>query len=163
MPRLGLRISVFGILVVVRLMAFSESPRISPLQTIELLHKALREADAVAVGSLLHQEYRGISLQGPPENRQIYVETRTKAIADVAGLKPGAWNVRILKASTRIDPNGMAHVWARYVFYLNGQPSHCGYESYSLYRSGDGWKVVSLADTDNPLNGKSVVEICPTH
>jgi hypothetical protein len=133
----------------------------SPLQTIELLHKALREADSATVDSLLHPDYHGISLQGPRDHRHIYIETREKAVSDVAGLKPGDWDVRFLSTSTQIDPNGMAHVWARYVFYLKGKPNHCGFESYTLYQSTDGWKVVSFADTDNPLNGRSVADVCP--
>ncbi|HEX3322480.1 MAG TPA: hypothetical protein VHR84_17380 [Terriglobales bacterium] len=145
------------------LFASSEQGGRSPLQTIELLHKALRDADAFVVRSLLHDEYHGISLQGPLDHRKIHVENREKAIADVAALKPGAWDVRILSASTKIDPNGMAHVWARYVFYFAGKPDHCGYESYSLYRSVEGWKVANFADTDNPLKGKGVAEVCPAH
>jgi hypothetical protein len=132
----------------------------SPLQTVELLHRALRNADAATVDSLLHAEYHGVSLQGPREHRHIYVETRAKAISDVAALKPNEWDVRILRSSTQVDPNGMAHVWARYVFYFKGTPNHCGIESYTLYQGADGWKVVSFADTDNPLNGRSVDDVC---
>jgi hypothetical protein len=36
---------------------------------------------------------------------------------------------RFLTTSTQIDANGIAHVWARYVFYYKGATSHCGYES----------------------------------
>lgn len=134
----------------------------SPLQTVELLHKALRDADAAIVDSLLHPEYHGISLQGPPDHRRVYVETRAKAISDVAALKPNDWDVRILSSSMQIDSNGMAHVWARYVFYFKGTPNHCGYESYTLYQGTEGWKVVSFADTDNPLEGRSVDDVCAT-
>jgi hypothetical protein len=161
MLRFGSPGFVSGILLV-PLFAFSAPPPRSPLQTVELLHKALRDADSTVVGSLLHEEYRGVSLQGPLDRRRIYIETRSKAISDVAALKPGAWDVRILSASTQIDPNGMAHVWARYVFYFEGKPNHCGYESYTLYQAADSWKVVSFADTDNPLNGRSAGDVCPT-
>jgi hypothetical protein len=136
-------------------------PERSPLQTVELLHKALREADAATVDSLLHPHYRGLSLQGPLGHRHIYVETRAKAVSEVAGLKPGDWDVRFLSTATQIDPNGMAHVWARYVFYFKGAPNHCGYESYTLYQSSEGWKVVSFTDTDNPLSGRSPDNVCP--
>ena len=160
MRRLRLLGSVL-VFLLVPLATFSASPQHSPLQTIDLLHKALRNADAATVDSLLHDEYHGVSLQGTIDHRHIYVETRAKAISDVAGLKPGEWDVRILTASTQVDPNGMAHVWARYVFYFKGKPDHCGYESYTLYQTGDSWRVVSFADTDNPLNGKNVEKVCP--
>jgi hypothetical protein len=134
----------------------------SPLQTIELLHKALRDGDSATVDSLLHPDYHGISLQGSQGQRHIYIETREKAVSDVASLKANEWDVRILTSSTQIDPNGMAHVWVRYVFYLKGAPNHCGYESYTLYQNPDGWKVVSFVDTDTPLNGRSAADVCPT-
>jgi hypothetical protein len=142
--------------------ALSTPPPRSPLETIELLHKALRDADPSAAASLLHDAYHGVSLQGLPGNRHVYVETREKAVSDVASLKPGEWDVRLLHASTQIDPHGMAHVWANYVFYFNGKADHCGYESYVLYQGTETWKVVSFADTDNPLNGKTAAEVCPS-
>ena len=148
-------------LILILASALAAPPDRSPLQTIELLHKALRDADPTTIDSLLHPDYHGISLQGPLEHRHIYIETREKAVSDVASLKPNEWDVRILSSSTQIDPNGMAHVWARYVFYFKSAPNHCGYESYTLYQSANGWKVVSFADTDNPLNGRSVADVCP--
>jgi len=51
---------------------------------------------------------------------------------------------------------------ARYVFYFKGTPNHCGIESYTLYQGADGWKIVSFADTDNPLNGRSIDDVCPS-
>src|SRR6266436_624796 len=61
--------------------------------------------------------------------------------------RPGEWEVRFLSAATRIDPNGLAHVWARYVFLYKGATDHCGYESYGLFKTPEGWKVISFADT----------------
>ena len=159
------RILLFGSFLAISLVpqvSLAAPPTRSPLQTIELLHKALRNADSATVDSLLHPDSRGISLQCPRDNRRIYVETREKAVSDVASLKPNQWDVRILDSSTQIDPNGMAHLWARYVFYFKGAPNHCGFESYTLYRGVDGWQIVSFADTDNPLNGRNVADVCPT-
>jgi len=160
MLRFVFAICIFGMLLtgVTKLIAQSQRP---PIGTIELLHTGLRNADAKLVSSLLHEDYHGISLQGPHDHRQIHVETRAKAISDVAGLHSREWDVRLLSSSTQIDSNGMAHVWARYVFYFKGTPNHCGHESYVLYQSAQGWKVVSFADTDNPLQGRSIEEVCP--
>jgi hypothetical protein len=133
----------------------------SPLHTIERLHKAMAEADAATADTLLHADYHGVSLQGPPEHRHLYLETREKAVGDIARLQRGEWEIRLLKTSTQIDTNGMAHVWARYVFYYKGTANHCGYESYGLYRTGEDWKIISFADTDNALKGRSVEEVCP--
>src|SRR3974377_621722 len=82
------------------LSTFSLPPPRSPLRTIEMFHKALGDSEPPAAASLLHDDYHGVSLQGSPDHRHVYVETREKAISDVAGLKPGEWDVRILHAST---------------------------------------------------------------
>jgi hypothetical protein len=153
--RFAFAVSVFAVPALVTALV-AESQR-SPLETIEQLHTAFRNGDAKTVASLLHSEYHGVSLQGAPDHRHIYTEARAKAISDVAGLQPGDWDVRIMSSSTEIDPNGMAHVWARYVFYFKGKPNHCGRESYDLYQSERGWKIVSFADTDNPLTVEALM------
>jgi hypothetical protein len=131
----------------------------SPLGTIERLHRAMRDADSKTVDLLLHPNYQGLSLQGT--SRHVFVDTRDRAVGDIAKLKPGEWEVRFLSTATRVDPNGLAHVWARYVFLYKGALDHCGYESYGLFKTAEGWKVISFADTDNALNGKSADEVCP--
>lgn len=133
----------------------------SPLGAIERLHQAMRDADARTVDLLLHPNYQGLSLQGAKGNRHVFVETRDRAVSDIAKLVPGEWEVRFLSTAIRIDPNGLAHVWARYVFLYKGTLDHCGYESYGLFKTPEGWKVISFADTDNALNGKSADEVCP--
>ena len=133
----------------------------SPLEVIERLHRAMRDADARTVGLLLHANYQGLSLQGAKGNRHVFIDTRDRAVGDIAKLKPGEWEVRFLSTATQIDPSGLAHVWAKYVFLYKGAPDHCGYESYGLFKMPEGWKVISFADTDTALNGKSISEICP--
>src|SRR5215469_2379667 len=138
--------------------AFAE---MSPLETVERMHKALFEADPATIDRLLHPDYHGLSLQGPLDHRTIFVESRKKAVDEVKGIKPGDWEVRFLKTETEIDANGLAHVWAKYVFYFKGKMDHCGYESYGLFNGANGWKIISFADTDNMLAGKSVADVCP--
>src|SRR5262249_31475890 len=112
-----------------RIAAADDSPR----ATVAALHQALRQADPAAAETLLHAQDRGASLRGGAAPPHVFVETRERALEDIARLKPGEWDVRILQATEQIDPNGMAHVWARYIFYLNGAAPHCGQESYVLY------------------------------
>jgi hypothetical protein len=41
----------------------------------------------------------------------------------------------------------LASVWAPYSFYLNGEVSHTGTNSFQLVRTGDGWKIQYIIDT----------------
>jgi hypothetical protein len=59
------------------------------------------------------------------------------------------------------ERGGIEPVSARYVCYYKGAPNHCGYESYGLFHDRGIWKIISFADTDNVLKGRSVNEVCP--
>ena len=41
----------------------------------------------------------------------------------------------------------VAHLWAEYDFHLDGKFHHCGIDSFSMLKSADGWKIVSVEDT----------------
>jgi hypothetical protein len=41
----------------------------------------------------------------------------------------------------------LATVWAHYTFHFGETPSHCGVDAVQLLRTGEGWKIVSIADT----------------
>jgi hypothetical protein len=43
----------------------------------------------------------------------------------------------------RID-NQLATVWTPYEFYVNEQISHCGVDSFQLFKTIEGWKILSL-------------------
>ncbi len=40
--------------------------------------------------------------------------------------------------------NNVAAVWAPYDFWINEEPSHCGYEVFTLLKKDSGWKIASL-------------------
>ncbi|MFM7155250.1 MAG: hypothetical protein ACKOZV_14115 [Bacteroidota bacterium] len=41
----------------------------------------------------------------------------------------------------------LASVWAPYTFYLNGDESHTGTNSFQLVRTSEGWKIQYIIDT----------------
>jgi hypothetical protein len=91
----------------------------------------------------------------------VFLETRDHLISQIATLRPGQWDVRLLHTSMNIDPNGLAVVWAKYVFYSEGKANHCGYEAYTLIHTQQGWKVINFADTVTPMRGHSKAAVCP--
>ena len=48
------------------------------------------------------------------------------------------WDVQVL------EHDRLATVWTPYDFYLNGEFSHCGRNSFSLIRSDSGWRIASI-------------------
>ena len=53
---------------------------------------------------------------------------------------------KILDYKIQID-GGMAHVWAPYEFWYNGEFSHCGVNSFQLYKEKDAWMIIYLVDS----------------
>ena len=41
----------------------------------------------------------------------------------------------------------LAHMWTKYAFYLGDEFSHCGEESFQLYKADTGWQITQLIDT----------------
>ncbi len=44
----------------------------------------------------------------------------------------------------------LAQVWTPYDFYVNGEFSHCGVDSFTLIKTTDGWTVAGVAYTVEP-------------
>jgi hypothetical protein len=53
---------------------------------------------------------------------------------------------RILDYQIKID-GALASAWTPYNFYVNGNFSHCGVNSFQLVKMDDVWKIVYIIDT----------------
>jgi hypothetical protein len=62
---------------------------------------------------------------------------------------------RFTKAPTVSIHGTIAHVWGEYEFLRDGKFGHCGVDSFSLLKTGDGWRVAAILDTEETVG-------CPT-
>jgi ketosteroid isomerase-like protein len=53
---------------------------------------------------------------------------------------------RLMSISVRTD-GPMAQAWTPYEFWINGKLSHCGVNSFQLFREGSSWKILYIIDT----------------
>lgn len=53
---------------------------------------------------------------------------------------------RLYDPEIRLD-GGLATVWVYYTFHIGERLSHCGYDAFQVVRTGEGWKIIGLADT----------------
>ena len=130
-------------------------------EAVHTLVDAWREASVTKAESVLHKDYRAESWQQSAKGRFLFLETRDELLTQMKGLRPGQWNVRLLRTEVSLDSNGLAIVWAKYEFDFEGKPDHCGHESYTLLHTPQGWKIVNFADSDTPLQGRQSVAVCP--
>lgn len=56
------------------------------------------------------------------------------------------WDERLLDYNIQVDGN-MANAWTPYEFWFNDTFSHCGVNSFQLFKDGDQWKIIYLIDT----------------
>jgi hypothetical protein len=59
---------------------------------------------------------------------------------------PEKYDERIVFTKILIDAN-LASVWTDYKFYVGDKFSHCGVNSFQLFKSEDGWKIIYIIDT----------------
>lgn len=64
----------------------------------------------------------------------------------IGSSEAGSLEEKILSWDIKIDGT-LASVWTDYKFYFNGKFSHCGVNSFQLYKSDKGWKIIYLIDT----------------
>ena len=124
-----------------------ESEEAAVKTTIGQLFEGMRKGDssmvkgAFAPGAILQTiaSPAGGGTRLRTESLQGFLEAVGKPHTDV-------WDERITYGHIAIDDK-LAAVWTPYEFYLGGQFSHCGVNSFQLVKLDGQWKIVYLVDT----------------
>ncbi|MGA0556948.1 nuclear transport factor 2 family protein [Larkinella sp. VNQ87] len=115
--------------------------------TITQLFDGMRKSDTTLFKAVFAP---GASLQSVAKTKEGLVSVRNDAIpsfvASVGKQKPGALDERLSAYEVKIDAE-MAIAWTPYVFYYNGQKSHCGVNVFTLVKLNGAWKVQTIIDT----------------
>lgn len=124
----------------------SASDHAAVMEVVNQLFDGMRARDGEMVAAVFHPDARmvstGVDAQGNPRAQLSPVSGFVEAVG-----QPGEpWNEPLFDPEVRVDGN-LAHVWVFYHFYRGETFSHCGFDSFQLVRTGEGWKVISLADT----------------
>lgn len=126
---------------------------------------AQAQTESEAVMAVIHTLFDGMRAGDGDMVRGVFAEValmNSVVVRDgVISLRPGSpggfadavgqphdkvWDERIWDAQVHIDGN-LASVWTPYAFYLGGEFSHCGANSFQLMKGADGWKIVYLIDS----------------
>jgi hypothetical protein len=123
------------------------------LATIQTMLAAWREADAAKLESVLHKDFREVTLHLQNGAWNFAVEERAALIGTMSKIHAGSWDDQLIDPQVHID-GPIAVVWSHYKFTVhyteNGvahAPIHCGIETFQLYKVDSDWKVVNFADT----------------
>lgn len=144
-----IRVITFLALLVVNMMVNAQVSQEEKAikKTITTFFEGLHKGDSAVVSSTLHPT---ITLQTTYTNNQgqkiLVSETKEKVLTGIANKKPeNTYFEKLLSWDIKVDGN-LASVWTPYEFYLNGNFSHCGANSFQLFNDNGSWKVIYLVD-----------------
>ena len=117
-------------------------------ETISLFFEGLQSGDTLKIKQTISDK---LILQTTFINKDgksvLKNENVSKFLNSIASKKKeDSWREKLLSYSIQIDDN-MANVWTPYEFYLNGNFSHCGVNSFHMFNNGTQWKIIYLIDT----------------
>jgi hypothetical protein len=131
----------------------ADPQRMAALRTVQTLLDGWREADPAKLEAALHPDFREVTLHLQDGKWNFAIEGRDRLISTMTRISKGAWDDQLVDPVIHVD-GPIAVVWSHYKFTVrfteNGvahSPSHCGVETFQLYRTDAGWKIVNFADT----------------
>ncbi len=122
-------------------------------ETIESFFEGFHEQDSVKIKKTIGEE---IVLQTIGKNKEGNQMLRTanfdnflKSIVSIP--KSTKFEEKIISYSIQVD-GAMANAWTAYEFWVNDGFSHCGVNSFQLFKDGEDWKIIYLVDTRRKEN-----------
>ncbi len=142
------RLLLLTFLVVSLNCAAQKSEETKVKNTIEAFFDGFHKQDSVLIKQTVSE---GIIAQTIGNNKDGTTAMRTedfsrflKSIMSI----PDSVNFEEKLLSFNIQVDGaMANAWTPYEFWYNDAYSHCGVNSFQLFKDGEDWKIIYLIDT----------------
>ncbi len=116
-------------------------------KVIDDLFDAMRAGDGDKVGSLFVD---GVTLQRAGMDREGNPQLGNTPLANFVNAvnqpHDQVWDERIWDVDIKVNGR-LASAWMNFAFYLGDTLSHCGVNSFQLFKGKEGWKIIYLADT----------------
>lgn len=134
----------------------SDADRAAVLSVVQRLFTAMAQRDTTAARALLMPGSRFVAIFGDGTGSTPRVQADTTFLRNLA-----TGTDRLLERMWEpvVQLRGpLATVWAPYDFYVNGQRTHCGVDTFTLLRGGMVWRLSDISYTvertgcaDSPL------------
>ena len=127
--------------------AFSQTEEKAVEDVIRSLFEGMKTKNAEQVAAAFYQEGLMQTVQAKPEGSSVGSNSVADFVKRIA-TTPAETTLdeRILNYQIKVDGT-MASAWTPYRFYVNGNFSHCGVNSFQLVKMAEGWKIVYIIDT----------------
>jgi ketosteroid isomerase-like protein len=127
--------------------AFSQSEEREVEAVIKSLFDGMRAKNAEQVTAAFSKDAIMQTILDKPEGSTVGTNS-VGDFADKIGSAPAETQLdeRISEYLIKVD-GALATAWTPYRFYVNGNFSHCGVNSFQLVKMSEGWKIVYIIDT----------------
>ncbi|WP_108246196.1 nuclear transport factor 2 family protein [Muricauda brasiliensis] len=117
-------------------------------QVIETFFKGFHEQDSTIIKSTVADEIVLQTTGRNPEGKTLFrTEEFSKFLKSIVGIPETVkFEEKLTSFSIQVDRT-MANAWVGYEFWLNGEFSHCGINSFQLINFDGEWKIIYLIDT----------------
>ncbi|TRZ42588.1 nuclear transport factor 2 family protein [Robertkochia solimangrovi] len=117
-------------------------------QVIVEFFKAFHEKDTTALRKLTYGDVTLQSIGNDKEGKiKLSSQPFSKFLGGIAAI-PDDREFKEELTGYHIQTDGaMANAWTPYNFYLQGDLSHSGVNSFQLFKTDDGWKIIYIIDT----------------
>lgn len=119
--------------------------------------EAFHKQDSVALMELAHSTVAMQSIAEGKEGKKKLSSTQYSEFVKAITSIPADTKIEEKLHSFDVQVNGpLANVTTPYSFYLNGNLSHCGVNSFTLVKETEEWKIVYIIDTRRKENCDSL-------
>lgn len=116
--------------------------------TVDTFFEGFHKGDTTLMKTLIMDKIIMQTAYRNKEGKDILVTDEPGKLINAIADRPDdqKWDERLLDYSIQVDGN-MANAWTPYEFWFNDEFSHCGVNSFQLFKDGDQWKIIYLIDT----------------
>ncbi len=116
--------------------------------TINTFFDGLHRGDTAIINKTINTTLKMQTIYVNKEGNSI-IKTEIKEdffAAVISKKEEDIWLEKLLSITIKVDGN-LASVWTPYEFYFNTKFSHCGVNSFQLFKNNENWEIVYLVDT----------------
>lgn len=123
-------------------------------KTIMTMFDGMRKGDSAMVHSVFEDKAIMQTIAANRSGKVVVNDGSLEGFLKAVGTPHDqVWDEKIEFSHINID-GPMASVWTPYEFHLGGNFSHCGVNSFQLYKGDNGWKIIYIVDTRRRDNCK---------
>ncbi len=140
---------IFYLVLLITTTIFSQSEEEqSTRATIDIFFEGFHKGDTILMKSVMSDKIIMQTAFRTKEGEDKLVEDSPANVLKAIATRTAdqKWDERLLSYNIQIDGN-MANVWTPYEFWFNDKFSHCGVNSFQLFKDGATWKIIYLIDT----------------